>query len=579
MGKKRGAGLATVLLVMAVLGTIALTLATTTTFHLRLSNRQSLGAQARNLSESVLAFAVDRLADQRSFGAGTTSTAENITVQFSADAPTGRLTFHGPQATSWGMPVSVNNLEGDTAVVLADGRSLPPFSAYLVAQAEYGGVTKLMESVITIPKYKYALATSGKVVSNGRLLVASIEDGTDLSGGLSAVPASDLKPGHLAALSTDQTVLDAASPSNATTITGDVVSGGSVTLGTYTNVQGSVLQNHEPEELPDIEVTDYDPAGWTGLETISTSSLTASSPANPVEMAGVWRRQGDLDVYGELDLDGGYLYVDGDLSITGGVSGKGSIFCTGDVNIGDASGFVSDNVQALVAEGDITISGGSSSSDRDNSFFTGVLFSKGGMNLSNVTVVGSVVNNSSAPNSTLTLNNVGLLSNPEKVSFDFGIPVPAQREHFDFDGGDNQLEFIPDTADFLAQYDASNDEFVTAGQGSLMIRIFETGDVGSHHDEPIPFGAYSSVQALHAAITDPNTPYHWSYNGQDSQALDQNVSDYYSWFNGVIGNVDDLYQNTKQESMQRGEFTLEPNQFIPFEDRVRVIWSRELPDL
>ena len=45
-----------------------------------------------------------------------------------------------------------------------------------------------------------------------------------------------------------------------------------------------------------------------------------------------------------------------------------------------------------------------------------------------------------------------------------------------------------------------------------------------------------------------------------------------------LDNVYDLYQNTKHESMQRGEFTLEPNQFVPFEDRVRVIWSREIPD-
>ena len=579
MGKIRGAGLATVLLVMAVLGTIALTLAASTTFHLRLATRQSSGAQARNLAESVLALAVDRLADQRDLGAGSTSDTDNVTLQFSPDAPVGRLSFHPSQASFWGIPVSVNNLQNDQSIVLADGRTLPPFSAYLVASAEYGGVAKLMESVIRIPVYKYALATSGKVVSNGRLMVASIDSETDLSGGLTAIPPEELKPGHLAAQSTEQSVLDAASPANGTLITGDVVSGGTVTLGTYTEVQGSVKQNHEPEALPDMTVSDYDPAGWTGLETISSSQMESPSPFDPVELAGVWRRQGDLNIYGELELDGGYLYVNGDLDITGGISGKGAIFSTGNITVGNASGFVSDNVQALVADGDITISGGNGTADRDNSFFSGVIFGKGEMNLSNVTVVGSVINNSADPNSTLELNNVGLLANPEVLNFDFGMPVPDNQVEFEFGNTDYPADFLPDVSDFMQQYDPENDEFVTADEGDLALRIYIVAYKGSGPDEPVLVGSFGSVYELMEAMLNPDPDDSFWDPPSDTDDLEDNVAEYYTWFNDTIANINDLYQKTKQESMQRGEFTLEPNQFLPFEDRVRIIWSREItPD-
>ena len=111
---------------MAVLAALALTLASTTTFHLRLANRQSMGEQACNLADSVMAAAIDRLGSQRDFGVAPTSASGVITAQLSPDGPPGRLTFHAPLAEEWHVPVSVNNLENDASVTLADGRSLPP---------------------------------------------------------------------------------------------------------------------------------------------------------------------------------------------------------------------------------------------------------------------------------------------------------------------------------------------------------------------------------------------------------------------------------------------------------------------
>lgn len=546
---------------------MALTLISSATFHIRMTNRQSQSEQAQNLAESVLAVAMDRLADERDLGADSTDNSDQITVQYSPDAPVGRLTFHDALAQSWGVPRSVNNLGNDNPVVLPDGRSLPPFSAYLVAQAEYGGVKKTVESVIRIPLYKYALATSGSITSQGGLLVASIDEDTDLSQGLSAVPLEELNPGHIAAQSTSQSVLESISPSNGSLITGDVVAGGGVTVGTYTDVQGSVLQNHEPEELPDLEVTDYDPAGWAGLETINQNTLSPPSPFDPSLLEGLWRRQGDLTVLGDLELDGAYLYVDGSLQINGAVTGTGSIFSTGNISIGDASGFATDNVQALVADGDLSISGGSGSSARDNSFFSGILFNKGNMNLSNVTVVGSVVNHSNT-NSTLQLNNVALLSNPEAIQFDFGLPG-FSRDDFESSNSDYWYSFQPAGEDYGQFFRPEDGEFLTNGIGpDIPLRIYYRGGQGS--DPNSLEGVYSSAQEIIDALEffhdDQNTLYN----------LNLEISNFHGRFIDALTNANDLYLETQHESIPRGEFTLEPNQFVPFEDKVRVIWIRNL---
>lgn len=571
--------MATVLVVMAVLAVIALTLASSTTFHLRLATRQSMGDQARNLADSVTAKAIDLIVDQRDLGAGTPSEDDVISARFSEDGPSGILSFYPPVAEEHGVPVSVNNLENDASVALPDGRTLPPFSALLVSKAEYGGVAKVVETVITIPKYKYALATSGTISSNGRLLVASIDEDADLSGGLNAIPPEDLKPGHLAALGNDETVLDAANPAVGTLITGDVVSGGGVTLGAYTDVRGAVKQNHEPEDLPTLDLADYDPAGWAGLQTVGSAVLPPPSPFDPVVMEGVWRREGDLQFTGGLKLDGGYLYVDGDLTINGRVSGKGSIFCTGDISVGQASGFAADNVQALVAGGSISISGGNNPAARDNSFFSGILFSHGGMNLSNVSVVGSVVNNSPEPTE-MQLNNVALLQRPDVVDFDFGFPGASRSDEFS-GTSDNNYAAIPQPTELSSFFSAGDDAFIVPQQDDIPLSVFITSDVGNDFQEPEFLGQVPDRPALLDLIVaqgyvnvDLSIP---STRAQVESALDTQVFQYRENVQDAVRNADEIYQRTRQESLKNGQFKLEPNQFLPFEDKVKVVWSRELP--
>lgn len=581
---------------MAVLMTLALTLASSGTFHLRLATQQSNAEQARNLAESTLTLAVDQLQDQPDFGAG--GTVASVQAQFRGMGPVGNLTFHAPEASRLSIPLSINNLEGDTTVNLTDGRVLPPFSAYLVAVAQVNGVTKRVESILRIPVYRYAIATSGTLESNGGLFVASVEQFTDLSNGLAAVAPEKLLPGHVVGNGTQPMLLES-SASNSTTVTGDAIAGGAVTLGQFTTVDGSVRQNSSPETLPELDPRDYDPANFAGLTTIQQSQIRNTvNPLNPVSLEGPWRRSGDLEVLNGLELNGGYLYVDGDLTITNGLSGKGSIFCTGDINLRGGSGFSTDNIQALVAQGDVNIQGGGTTPDV--SFFTGVLYNRSKMALSDVTVVGSAVNNSPTQGG-VQLDRVNLISSPEAINFewDFGgepvVTLTAAQQGLYTIGLPGQSARDSELSSF---FNVQRDAFDIPMSNDIRLALY-----GAVQDDPIaPPAELAScdnardMATIMLALRDPvGDPIRIRYppGGQQfftsRQIVRPTLQDWIDYLEPLfteyqevtrnrIINSDILYQRTKQESLKKGKFSLDPNQFIQFEDKIRVVWMDETSD-
>ena len=574
---ERGHGIASVLVVMAVLACLALTLASTTTFHLRLANRTSQNEQARNLAESVLAKAKDLMVDNQEMAENPVET-DVITAQFSPESPQGILTFYPPLAEELGVPVSVNNLRNDASVVLADGRSLPPFSAYLAARAEYAGVPKIVETVIQVPLYKYAIATSGPINSSGKLLVASINSETDLSGGLASIPPDELEPGHLAAFGTEDTSLDSESAEDGSLITGDVISSGGVSLGPYTDVRGAVEQGQEREDLPELTVTDYDPQNWAGLQTLGQEQYLDDGSSMILE--GTWKRQGDLLIQKELNLDGAYIYVDGDVELAEGVGGTGSIFATGDIVLGKASNFDAEDVQALVAGGSITVSGGDDASDRDTSMFHGILFSHGGMTLNNVTVVGSVVNNSPDRDQVMELNNVGLLSNPDVLEFDFGIPMGPSSDVGNAYVDEEEYFFRAASDTWEGFYSPEDGEFRIPDLEEIPLSLFRRDYAGGARVRyratfPNVQDAWDWLLEQHG---EPGDEYDDEGHPIDHfQALQAASVGFRAKFIEALHDANEFMAQSRHPSMAKGKFTLEPNQFVPFASKVRVLWSRELP--
>lgn len=371
-----GATLATTILLATVLLTLAFTLASSSVFHLNVAAQVSNLEQARNLAESAVARGVERLLDSPSYGVIGDADAKSLEIHFDGSRPD------------------------------------------IVGRCN--GVTRTVETVVNIPRYKYAIATSGTLTSSGGLTVTSVEELADLSGGLASVLAEDLLPGHIAANGTGAALVLSSTAAQPTLVTGDALSGGTAALGPQTTVEGAVIQGADPVELPDMVVEDYDPAGWMGLFELTNPAGYAST----LTLEGPVRVTGNLDVIaGGLEIEGAYLYVDGNLDVTGGIIGKGAVFATGSITVDGASVFSTDNVQALVAKGNLSIIG----LDKGASYFQGVMFNNGDFYAADITLAGSLANNAPlGETSTFELERANVVHVPEAVSFDFRFPFKAR---------------------------------------------------------------------------------------------------------------------------------------------------------
>jgi len=117
-----------------------------------------------------------------------------------------------------------------------------------------------------------------------------------------------------------------------------------------------------------------------------------------------------------LLLNGGVLYVDGDLTIQDGVNGYGAVFCTGSLSVTGGSDLGSDSLCALVAGDGLTLKGSGAASTQ----FRGLVYSGGALKVSDVTVVGSLVGNSPS-GATMTVDRANLVYDPKGVDLSFDL--------------------------------------------------------------------------------------------------------------------------------------------------------------
>lgn len=95
----------------------------------------------------------------------------------------------------------------------------------------------------------------------------------------------------------------------------------------------------------------YDPAGRSGVNALPPVLESATS------LSGFARASGDLRIKGPLRLDGGVLYVAGNLTLDAGVSGKGAVIVAGTATIRGPVDLVTDSVAALVTGGTLLLYG------------------------------------------------------------------------------------------------------------------------------------------------------------------------------------------------------------------------------
>jgi|GEM_PF-1111902 len=429
---RSGFVLATVLMVIFLAMIAAFVYVNASVFQMNTVQRVNNNEQAKNMAESVIAKALEKVMKEPSYGKSSSTTySYPVTVksETNGNAAAGLLAFDPSVASSIQNPItngrenipwSYNNLEVD-ASKNGCGRTVPKFAIHLVGTGISNGVVRHVEAVLHIPPFPYAIAASGKFESQNGLLVAAVKEAKYAMNGASAIAPENLVPSHLASNSRDKKAIKLG---KGTKITGDVRSSGGVELDPDggAEVQGKTICNADPIKMPKIDVTSYDPEVQK-IEGIQ--QLPGSMDGQKME--GVSKRKGDLTVNGDLTLDNGVMYVEGDLNIHGGVKGKGGLFVTGKTTIDRGASLDSTNTAVLISKGDVNLTG----KGKDSSAFQGILYTEGNLKAEQITLLGAFLSNASDESGTtqigstssgnISMTNVNMVHAPDytKVS----IPV------------------------------------------------------------------------------------------------------------------------------------------------------------
>lgn len=412
---QRGMGLAGTLLVASLLMTLAFTTAAMTFSHFTLSNQVDKAAVARSLAEAAANRAIARCLADITYGTRK-AVLDDITVTFpSAPEGWGKVYFGGSDAVLFGnIPLSHNFLAQDIPSA-GTGRSLPSRSLHIIAIGQFARTRRAVETIVAIPQYKYAIASTGQIQASGGLLVAGVKNPAAVEAGVNLIPDDQWAPGCMMSNSADpQAAIDLDSGNVPSRITGDVRSAGGIKLGAATTVEGALKAFASPEEVPKVRAADFDTQGMTGCN----SSLGPDE--GNLKISGPARRQGNLSVTGGLRLDDGILFVDGDVTVRGGLHGKGALISTGKVEIFNQSSFkAADDQAAIVAQSDVALHG----SDKDTCIYNGVVFTQGDFQANDLTLLGALCA-AKTEGSQVQLDHVNLLSNPISLDLQYVIQGP-----------------------------------------------------------------------------------------------------------------------------------------------------------
>ena len=571
---RRGVGLATTLGFTGAIVLLAFVCVAACFAQLTLSTRGQRLSEAELAADAVTQLAGARLLDDATFGNRGNGPEKSLEVRLPQG--TARLTFDPETARLWGIPVSRNNLAGEEPVS-GFGRTLPAQSVQLLAQGQSGGRMRVLEVILNQPPFQWAIASTGQIHSTGGLQVMGVKDFSMLQNGLAHLPPEQILPGHLVSdhSSAEALVLDSSSASP-TLITGDAQARGGISVGPSTTVRGKVKQHAESARLPELVVENYDPAGMQGLQELGQANL-----GSQLSVSGVTRREGNLTVQqGGLALDEGYLYVHGNLEIFGGLSGKGAIFATGNVTVHGVSQFATENLQAIVAKGDLNLYG----SGAEASSFQGLLMAGGGqLKARQVTLVGSFLGTSrEGAGSSVELDQVQLVSSPQAIHLDFpnlmmerptssevlvaeGSGVTRNRvwpvldPHLDvtrfYDPVADRLDPSLVTAESLKPWYLCEDGYLNR----------DLGQVAGH--------------LRHYTLDNSNQPRMVTVEGvegnPDIAALNEQQAGerLRAGYQSALRRADVLYQQARQNGLPRGQFSLDPNAFIQSSDKMRrLLW-------
>lgn len=394
-----GKVLVSVLLLLVVLTATA----TVVTAHLRYVSHQESNFRARCAAQSAVNVAIARLSRDQEY-------ATDIAWGDSGGEEWTLLTF-----ARGGANFSTNNTRSAVSVEGSRGPVLPN-TVHLVAVSVMRNATYTAESTVYFPPYPYALASSGKVVSEGKLEVLGVDSLADISGGVSE---AERKPGHV--VSNDIAESFAVTLSPDAVVEGEVRAVGGINTGGAT-VKGGVKPGQQEADLPDIRVEDYDPRKFNDTYNLELEPGQVAGQAGAFEVSSQRIRvnAGGSEVRFDngVVLDDGLLFVEGDLHIRGGIKGKGAVVATGRIIVDGPSALEGD-MTALVSGGGVKIDG----QGMGVSSFRGLVATLGDFEASSTSVLGAYLAVGKDPEtrlgtSTMRLRDVQAVHAPEATAVD-----------------------------------------------------------------------------------------------------------------------------------------------------------------
>lgn len=412
--RRRGSSLTNVLfLSMALFGLLFAT-SSTWLFQLGLSSQASAQEGSRRLAEATVQTALARLLKQNDVQ------LPDLAIELPAYAGgQGLLSTDSTRAQALGIPNSANNLTGSlgsSASARWGAVAVPPERACLVGVGRYRGQEVRIEVMLHVPEFPYVLGSSVPLKGDN-LTVFAVASQADLANGVAGVPDDKKEPGHLVTNAHDPTGLAALRLGGLTTIEGDAQSRGTISeIGNDVVVKGERRPQAEAVPLPDINFATLDPISRTEKTDITTTSLN-----NPPQFEGFYRAGNSLTITGGLDLNGAVIYVDGSVTVDGGIRGKGALIATHDVTVRGASQFTGDQQAGIVAGGNVELQGGA------NAEYHGLIYTEGNLDVSNIQVAGSVVVNNPNDTGSTSFQDAAMVQTPGsgRLNFSVSTTVPG----------------------------------------------------------------------------------------------------------------------------------------------------------
>ena len=414
--RPRGLFLLKVFFTVAVVFAILAAILSMLTVHPRLVMHDRNRHHAKLAAESLLDETITRLLKDKDYH-------QDGQLKNEGAEETATLTFDKANPN-----YSSNNSRGATAVEGSNGPVFPNM-AHLVAVGECRGTRYVAEAVVVFQRFPYALASTGKIVSEGKLEVFGVDTFADTNGGISE---EEKKPGHIVSNLTEP---DAVTLNPEALIEGDVRSSGGV-LQNGATIKGAVKTAQSAADLPSLNISDYDPLNFNDTYTVEAAPGDVMGQPEPLDISNTRLRvnaNGNrVEINNGINLDDGMMYVEGDLIVRGGVRGKGAIVATGKVEIYGQSS-IDGEMTALLSGGGVKIDG----QGLGISSFRGMVATLGNFEADSTNVYGAYLALGKDPvtqlgSSTMTLRDVQSVHAPDVTKIDIVGHVKLQKM---FEGG------------------------------------------------------------------------------------------------------------------------------------------------